>query len=228
MFLLPAMMLMTTLDPPASRAADRPKPSPIAIAWEIEFKFVDLQRIEIKSRETGEMEIYWYMVYTATNLSDRAQHFFPMFKIVTEDLTATESDMGLDPLIFKAIKERYRKTYPYLVPPIKAIGNLMSGDDNARESVAIWPQIDLDVNNFSVFVAGLSGERRFMRNPQYDSSKPETVVVTDAAGQKRERTVNPKFFTLRKTLEIPYHLPGSPDTRGRSEPRRGQPRWIMR
>ncbi len=228
MFLLPALMLNTAMDPVSLRAADRPEPSPIPIAWEIVFKFVDLQRIEIQSRETGEKEIYWYMVYTATNISDRTQHFFPMFKIVTEDLVTTESDMGLDPLIFEQIKERYRKTYPYLVSPIKAIGKLMSGDDNARESVAIWPQIDLDVNNFSVFVAGLSGERRFMRNPLYDSSKPETVVVTDAGGRKRERTVNPKFFTLRKTLEIPYHLPGSPDTRGRIEPRRGQPRWIMR
>ena len=34
--------------------------------------------------------------------------------------------------------------------------------------------------------------------------------MTDPDGTEREVTVNPKYFTLRKTLEINYTLPGSP------------------
>ncbi len=45
MFLLPALMLITAIDPAPSRAADRPEPSPIPIAWQFKFDFVDLQRI---------------------------------------------------------------------------------------------------------------------------------------------------------------------------------------
>lgn len=228
MFVLPALILITAAEMAQDRVGGPQKPSPIAIAWEIKFDFVDLKRLPVVSPETGEESIYWYMVYTANNTSDRTQHFFPMFRIVTEDLRIMESDMGIDPFVFDRIKEQYRKTYPYLVPPNRAIGKLMSGDDNARESVAIWPQIDLNVNQFAIYVSGLSGERRFVRNPSYDASKPETVTVTGSDGRQIEQTVNPKFFTLRKTLKIPYNLPGSPDTRIRAEPQRGKPEWIMR
>ena len=228
MFVLPALILMTAAQIGQDRVGGPQKPSPIPIAWEIKFDFVDLKRLEVESPETGEKSIYWYMVYTADNTSDRTQHFFPMFRIVTEDLRTMESDMGIDPFVFDRIKELYRKTYPYLVPPNRAIGKLMSGDDNARESVAIWSQIDLNVNQFAIYVSGLSGERRFVRNPSYDSSKPETVTATGSDGVPYEKTVNPKFFTLRKTLKIPYTLPGSPNTRGRAEPQRGKFEWIMR
>jgi hypothetical protein len=168
------------------------------------------------------------MVYTATNTSGRTQHFFPMFQIVTEDLRTTESDMGISPLVFEAIKERHRLTHPYLVHPTKAIGDIRSGEDNAVESVAIWPEIDLDVNQFKVFVGGLSGEKEIVRNPTYDPSSPQTETVTGENGRERVQAVNPKYFTLRKTLEIPYTFPGSAATRSRVEPVRGKIRWIMR
>lgn len=204
------------------------EPSPIPIAWEIKFDFLDLRRIEVRSPDSDETRTYWYMVYTATNTSDRAQHFYPLFQIVTEDLRTTESDIGIDPAVFDVIRELHRATHPYLVHPTQAIGDLPAGSDNARESVAIWPQIDLNVNRFTVYVAGLSGEKQFVRNPAYDASKPETVTEPGPDGQPRTRIVNPRFFTLRKTLAIPYTVPGSPGTRERNAPQRGEIRWLLR
>lgn len=204
-----------------------PEPSPIPISWELDFKFLDLRRLEVQLPGSPP-ETYWYLVYTVTNTSDRSQHFFPMFSIVTEDLKTIESDMGISPLVFQTIKERHKLTHPDLVHPTQAIGDLKSGEDNARESVAIWRQFDLKVNNISVFVAGLSGEKRFVRNPRYDGSKPEATVITGTDGKQVEHATNPKFFVLRKTLEIPYSLPGSPQTRELGEPQRGKIRWLMR
>ena len=202
-----------------------PEPSPRPISWELDFKFLDPQRIEVQLPGTTAPEVYWYMVYTVTNRSERSQRFFPTFQLVTEDLRVVDTDMGVSMLVFDAIKERYRKTHQYLVPPTKAIGELLSGDDNARESVAIWRQADLSVNEFRVYVAGLSGETRFVPNPVYDPAKPE-VQVDQRTG--RERVVNPKHFTLRKTLEIRYNLPGSPEERLRAEPERVGIGWLMR
>lgn len=226
--LLPLVMLCTAPLAPQDSVGTGHEPSPIPISWEIKFDFLDLRRIEVRSPDTGRVGTYWYMVYTATNTSDRAQHFYPLFQIVTEELRTTESDIGIDPYVFDVIKELHRQTHPYLVHPTKAIGDLPAGADNARESVAIWPQIDLNVNRFTVYVAGLSGEKQFVPNPAYAPSQPETVTGTGPDAKVRERIVNPRFFTLRKTLEIPYTIPGSPATRERNQPQRGHIRWTMR
>jgi len=44
----------------------------------------------------------------------------------------------------------------------------------------------------------------------------------------REMDLNPRYFTLRKTLEIRYTLPGSPQARPGAQPQRDEVRWIMR
>ena len=219
---------VATGDAPGRDVGTGPEPSAVPISWELEFKFLDPQRIEVQLPGAERPEVYWYLVYTVANTSPRSQRFFPLFQIVTEDLRVHDTDMGIDPLVFDAIRERNRITHPYLVDPTKAIGALLSGDDYARESVAIWRQIDLTINNFRVYIAGLSGEMRFVPNPGYDPQKPETRKVTGPDGKTTEVVVNPKNFTLRKTLEIRYTLPGSPEARPAAMPERKQVRWIMR
>ena len=210
--------------PAEPKVGDGPQPSPSPISWELEFKFHDPQRIEVQLGNTGQSEVYWYMVYTVTNYTERSQMFFPTFQLVTEDLQVINTDTGISPLVFETIKERHRATHKYLIHPTKAIGELLRGDDNARESVAIWREVDLTVNNFSVYVAGLSGETRFVPNPAYDPSYPEIEPAADG----KEQIVNPKHFTLRKTLQIRYHLLGSPSARLVAEPERTGMDWIMR
>lgn len=202
-----------------------PEPAATPVSWEFKFQFLDPRRIEVQLPGTDQPEVYWYMVYTATNGGPRSQLFFPMFRVVTEELEVFDSDTGISPLVFAAIRERHRRTHPDLVHPTKAIGELLTGDDNARESVAIWRQIDLSNNRFTVYVAGLSGEAQFVRNPAYDPTRPET---TETGPDGKEVVRNPKSFTLRKTLEIRYNLPGSASARPRAAPERRQMRWIMR
>ena len=139
-----------------------------------------------------------------------------------------ETDMGISPLVFDAIKERHKLTHPYLAHPTRAIGDLRTGGDYARESVAIWRAGDLIAKEFVIYVAGLSGEARILRNPAYDPDKPETKTIVAEDGREREVTVNPKYFTLRKTLELRYALPASERARPQIEPRFDGARWIMR
>ncbi len=223
MSLVMAVFALGLTAPPENQVGKGPQPAATPVAWEFEFKFLDPQRIEVQSPETGANEVYWYMVYTVTNRGDRSQMFFPMFQVVTDDLKVFDSDTGISKLVFDAIKERHKQTHPYLVHPTKAIGDLLAGADNARESVAIWRQIDLNLDKFTVYVSGLSGESRFVRNPAFDATKPETP---DRPGAKHGG--NPKYFTLRKTLEIRYNLPGSATARSQAEPERRVIRWVMR
>lgn len=205
-----------------------PEPAPTPVSWEIDFKYLAPRRIDVQLAGSDKPEVFWYMVYTVTNTSGTTQYFYPTFELVTEDLRVIDTDMGISPLVFDAIRERHRITHKYLVSPTKAIGELQTGADYARESVAIWRASDLNVTQFTIYVAGLSGEARVLRNPAYDPDQPETKTVVADDGYPREVTVNPKYFTLRKTLQLGYTLPGSPQARGQIEPRLDAARWIMR
>lgn len=199
------------------------EPSPRPVSWEISLRFLEPRRIEVQLPGESKPETYWYLVYTAINTSSTTQDFFPIFQLATDDLHLFETDMGLNRLVFDAIKERHRLTHPRLVDPTHAIGPLPVGDDNARESVAIWRNVDLGgSNHFKIFAAGLSGETRLVRNPGYHSPPG------GAASQPAATANNGRYFTLRKTLEISYNLPGSEETREQAEPQRMSVRWIMR
>lgn len=205
-----------------------PEPSATTISWEIDFKYVPPRQIAVKTSGSARPQVYWYMLYTANNTSNATQHFYPTFELVTDELRVIETDMGISPLVFNAIRERHKITHPYLVSPSRAIGDLNVGQDYARESVAIWRADDITTNKFKIYVAGLSGETRAVLNPTYDPEKPDTATIKLADGRTREVTVNPEYFSLRKTLDLSYTLPVSTPSRGQIEPRLDQARWIMR
>lgn len=211
-----------------------PEPAPATISWELKFDYLAPRRIESGGH------VYWYMVYTVTNVSDRTQRFFPQFQLVTDGLRVLDTDVGIPAAAFNQIFERHKKTLPYLVHPTKAIGELRTGEDNARESVAIWRADDVKVNNFTIYVAGLSGETRIVPNPAARPSKPveggaesadkTAAVRAPEAGSAASGPAGstPKYFTLRKTLELRYTLPGSPDALASAEPELRSARWVMR
>ena len=223
--LFAAIGLLMPLLPQGTESGRVPQPSATSRSWELELKFLDPRRIEVQLPGAAQPEVYWYMVYTAANPSPRSQRFFPIFQIVTEDLKVHDTDTGINPLVFDAIRARHKLTHKYLVEQSKAIGALLTGDDNARESVAIWRQIDLSSNSFTVYVAGLSGETQIVRNP---SHAPDRPTVERTGPQKSEPSSDPPEFTLRKTLEIRYNLPGSPQATPEVQPERAGVRWIMR
>ncbi len=206
------------------------EPSPVPISWELELKYLDPRRIDIQLPGSDKPQVFWYMVYTVTNPNQQSRRFYPICQFVTDELKIYNMDVGISPLVFDAIKERHKITHKYLVHPTKAVGALLSGDDNARESVAVWRDVDMppSVNGFRIYVAGLSGETRLVPNPKYDPKQPEVRLVKDEGGREREEPVNPKAFTLRKTLELKYNLPGSPEARATVDAERGDMRWIMR
>lgn len=225
------LMLLGMLGPAQTAPAEvgeGPSPSPLPVSWELKFDYLEPRRIEVRFNNASRPEVYWYMVYTVTNTSGRTQRFYPTFQLVTDDLRVIDTDMGINRAVFDAIRARHAATHSEMVHPTKAIGDLLAGEDYARESVAIWRATDVNVNNFRIFVAGLSGEARVDANPTYDPDKPETAEVRGADGVTRSETVNPKYFTLRKTLEIAYSLAGSEVTRALATPERLYSRWIMR
>jgi hypothetical protein len=224
MLLLTPMLALCLSQAARPDVGQGPEPAPTPISWELEFRHDNPpKRIDVQG--PGGLVTYWYLPYTAINRSAATQRFFPTFQLVTADLKVVDTDTGISALVFEAIAERHRITHKYLTHPTQAIGDLRAGEDNARQSVAIWRDVDLTGARFQIFVGGLSGEARLVANPAYDPQKPERIPAPDGRG---DLLVNPKFFTLRKTLELTYVLPGSEATRDQASPVLERVRWVMR
>jgi hypothetical protein len=159
--------------------------------------------------------VYWYMLYEVENRSGQELDFYPNFDVVTNTLQVINSEVRVSPAAYRAIAKRADD--PLLVPPERALGRLLQGEERARHSVAIWRDFDPRATSFRVYVGGLSGELLRLKNPSFDENEP----VSDD---------NKRYFTLRKTLEIPYRFPGSASTHAQVKPIRlaEKQRWIMR
>jgi hypothetical protein len=203
-------LAMTTM------AVGFPKPSPVLTDWELQFKFQDLKRVTICLPGEGE-KTYWYMVYTVTNNTGSDVTFHPEFTIVTNTLQERKSMVDVAPEVFSKIQSEYKNTYPWLENPSKVIGKVLQGKDNARDSVAIWPDFDPKATSVDVYVGGLSGEMTSVPNPLFVKGKSDPKVV-------------PSEFVLRKTLEIHYTLPSDPANRMSIGAKRTDQdiEWIMR
>lgn len=202
----------------APRKNAYPEPSPYPISWELDFTHETPKRIVVSVPGRGEPRAYWYLPYKVVNNGDSEQAFLPRFELVTEDGRIHRSDRRIPAEVFNAIKRRERSRY--LESPVSVLGEIRLGEDEARESVAIWQEPQRDMGNFTIYVTGLSGEFVEMKRPD---GKP----LTDSKG-------NP--IILRKTLQLKYHVAGDEVFAGEDVVSVGEAggtgrdakRWVMR
>jgi hypothetical protein len=161
-----------------------PKPSLVAKSWQLDFTCTAPKAIAVRD-SLGDYKWYWYLPYKVVNHSDAEQMFMPQFQIVTDEGDIATPALSLPPEVFEQIK--YHLNNKYLLEPVRAIGKLDRGEDNARESVAVWPAPDHPILHMKVFVSGLSGETQSIDDP--------------VTGQK---------VMLTKALMLEYTTPGKP------------------
>ncbi|MBN1345800.1 MAG: hypothetical protein JXQ73_24125 [Phycisphaerae bacterium] len=209
-------------------AVAAPVPDVAPKSWELSFDFVDPQTITLQLPGYDRAQTFWYMLYTVTNNTGREVQFLPRFELMTNTMQVLPGDPGVHPMVFEAIKRRHRPTHPLLIEPVRIMGRLLQGPDNARSSVVIWPQFDIRANQFTVYIAGLSGESALVPNPDYKPGQPEFETKKLGSGAEIRVPVNPRYFTLRKTLAIRYLLPGDEQTRAQARVGRLGTDWVMR
>ncbi len=221
-----------------------PQPSLVPKSWELTFRYRDPERIAVTVPGRAEPVVYWYMLYTVENPGEdatefrtgdkaagdtwsrvrftatearagEAPKFYPIFSIVTDTLQVVRSEIGVSPEAFRAIQRRWND--PLLLSSSQITGKLLIGKDRARHGVAIWPDIDPNAREMTVYISGLSGETQRIPNPAFDAARP--------VGPE-----NPRMFILYKTLAVPYRLPGGPGARASAVPHRlsREPQWVMR
>lgn len=201
--------------PPAEDYTTATRPSIAPSTWELRFRFQDPKRVSVIVPGRSEPVLYWYMLYRVENPGRQDVDFYPRFALVTDTLKVVPSEVQVSPEAFKAIKRRAND--PLLLAPEKIVGTIHRGKDRAKHGVAIFRDFDPKAKAFTIYVSGLSGEVKRVKNPGFDDSKPESPD-------------NPRYMVLRKTLAIPYKFPGSESTRLQSVPERviDGLEWVMR
>jgi hypothetical protein len=219
--------------------AAQPEPSAIPTSWELKLDPSPLMRISVDTG--GGARTYWYMLYTVSNHTGDDIDFHPEIVRINEidtELTAEQARqtpegapsisidpaiVGLDSRVFAAIARRHARTHPFLVTPVKAITRLLQGQDNALTGVAVFPDLDPRVSRFTIYFGGLSGEVDTRPNPLYRPKAGDQASNGHAADLEL-----PRVFVLRKSLAIPYTLPGDLRTRRSATPVLGRMTWVMR
>lgn len=204
--------LMTVIGPTGWAV---PTPSIVPRSWELDFRFLDPQRITLTLPGDSKPTTYWYLLYIAVNNTGQDIKFYPTFDLVTNTLQVVRGGDEISPLVVDAIRARHKKQYPFFVDPMKASGLLLQGVDNARVSAAVFRNFDPQANRFTIYVGGLSGELQRLPNPAFEPNKPESDS-------------NLRFFVLRKALGITYDLPGDVHSRKQAAPTRVKREWVMR
>ncbi len=209
-FLLVAICLAAVADAAPEPAGSYPTPSLYPVAWQFNFDHSAPKRIVVKSPGDATPVAYWYMSYGVTNTTGQERMFLPYILMLTDDGTLIRSDDNIPPAVFAAIKNR--ENNKFLESPTTIAGELRVGEDQARESVAIWREPKARMGAFMIFITGLSGE---------------TATIAGADGQPaKDADGNP--IMLRKTLQLSYKIagdevyPGEDAVNGESEA------WIMR
>src|SRR5438105_6445961 len=201
----------------SSQARAYPKPSINKISWELDFRHAAPSRITVQTKGSDVPKAYWYMPFTVTNNTKDEQEFLPVFELVDDRGNVHRSDQNISPEVFEAIKAREGKK---LMEPLgKVSGRLLVGADQAKDSVAIWPEPMERMGTFSIFVGGLSGEAVWHKNGQETPlSKADWVKnKPEEAGE-----------ILRKTLQIDIQVPGDEFYPGRDKVIAKGERWVMR
>ncbi len=180
-----------------------PRPAIITYSWEIDARFQAPGLISVQLPGKTESKLYWYLPYTVSNNTGEDRLWIPQVSVYTDRGQLIQAGRNVPAIVFLKIREVLRNHL--LESPVDVVGTLLQGDDNARDSVVIWQAPEGDVDTFSVFIGGLSGE---------------TQLVTDP--------VTGEAVTLCKTKVLMYSTPGD-ETHYTNKPIQFVcENWIMR
>lgn len=194
---------------PGAEASSYPQPSLAGGDWQLVMTARDPDVIAVEGL-SGVTRWYWYLPYAVLNETGEDRLFVPEVTVLTDGGRVIEAGRGVPANVYAAVAAALGN--PYLENPESVIGTIRQGPDFLKESVAIWPVPDEDVDRMTVFFAGLSGETRPAVSPATGEvlTEPVTDLATGAPvlgpdGEPRRQPV-----LLRRADVLEYLTPGTP------------------
>ena len=223
-----AVLLAAMIVRPVAAAPDYPVPSTYLISWQLDFRHGKPTRIAVDLPGDPVPKAYWYLTYTVTNNGDKEQRFYPQMDLVTADGKVHPADQHIPKRVYDEIKLAERN--PRLESFLTIDGPVRIGPAEARDGVAVWPETQLRMDHFQVYVAGLSGESVTLKKA--DDGKMVKATPDDIVKSDQAMIADPKapslLTTLRKTLQLNYFIRGDDVYPGEDPVDVDPEEWIMR
>ena len=179
-----------------------PEPALVSDAWRLDLEYNVPSTVAIPN-DSGQTQWFWYVTYRVENNTGDDQLFIPEITVATDRGRVIACDTGVPSTVFQKVKQLVKN--PLLERSSQIIGKILQGPDHAKDGVAIWAVPEEDIDAFSVFFAGFSGETQKIKHP-----------------------VTGEPVLLRKTLMVDYKTPGTPDSPQDPTIRQMDNRWVMR
>ena len=194
-FLIPALALLVI----TVTALAYPKPASVPYRWELDFTPGAL-RLWV---DPVDGRAYWYLDYAVLNDTGEDQLWAPRFVIYTDEGEILTSGTNVPGRVERELKDLLGNQLIELQNEV--IGDLFQGKEHQKDGLAVWPARNLDVNEISLFISGISGETARVINP--------------ATGEE---------MILRKTLQRDYLVRGNAIARGSAPAELVDQRWVLR
>ncbi len=180
-----------------------PEPDPVPRRWQLDVEIGPVRVITLKDRE-GVEKGFLYLTYTVINNSKEDLLFAPSFEAsFGGEGKPVRSGRNVPVEITKQLKDSTQN--PDIQDQIAILGQLLRGRENSKVGLVVWPLVDANASELSLYWSGFSGE---------------TTVV--------EKPDTHEKVTLRKTLMTRYVVPGTLIGQGSTPLVQSERRWIMR
>lgn len=173
--------------------------------WDFQFEFKTPKRVVITETD-GTERAFWTVVYTVTNPDKVARDFQPAAILFTD--TGRVVLDNLYPAVVEKVKADYR--LDELANTVQMTGPLKAGQDEARDGIFVFEEVDPRMDQFTLFIAGLSGE---------------FVIKTIPAAKAGEEAMN---VVLRKTMQLVFKFPGDDTNLNQDKVHFAGQKWIWR
>ena len=179
-----------------------PEPDPVPRRWELQIDPSALHVTSVNVPNVG-AKSYIYMTYKAVNNSGQDVLFAPAFELSLGDGTVARSGRDVPQAVTAELVKRTQNSF--IQDQIAIIGDILQGEEHAKEGIVIWPLTNFEPSEVTIYAAGFSGESKSVSSPD---------------GKEK--------FVLRKTLRLDYS-PRGDLTSSSSQAMEVQNRqWIMR
>jgi hypothetical protein len=194
-------------------AVPEPALVPEEDVWQLEVELHgEPQQVLVTMPGEDQPQRFWYLLYSVYNNTGNDVDFYPQFDLFTDTFKLYRAGVKSRQVVFEAIRQAYAKTIPLLESEDMITGRILQGQDNARDSVAIFEEFDPNATSVKIFMAGFSNE----------------TVRIDAPSEIGGDINGPRSLLLRKSLQLSYQVPGDRFNPGnRVMLYRGR-QWIMR
>ncbi len=184
------------------------QPAILSPAWELDLQVNTPNAIRVPDAN-GFDQWYWYAAYQVTNNSGEDRLFIPEIAVTDDNGRIVQANRRIPAGVYPAIAQRLGN--PLLESPSNVIGRLLQGEDFAKESLAIWPASNRDVDEFTLFFAGADGETQELVSPSTGQvvMQPATDPITNEPLLDDEGNPQMRPVMVRRTRTFTYQAPGT-------------------